>query len=142
VTEVAPKEADPATNGTEPEDGTETKVAKVLSRWSRVSDLGAAMAARGVAGSEAVNYLRHAFGVSRTRAYELIRGSVDPSELQVKVLAPLLGDEAVAKLLARIEDESDRRSFASVESSLRKRGDVDLADRLHAFSEARLGRSE
>jgi hypothetical protein len=135
VTEGASKTEGPTTNGTrsKKEKRKAAEVAKKLSRWSNVSLLGMAMSEKHVAGREAVNYLRNALGVCRTRAYQLIRGDIDPDETQVKMLTPLLGSEGVERLKSLMRDESDRRAFVQVESLLRQRGEPSLAEAIRAF---------
>jgi hypothetical protein len=85
-------------------------------------------------GSEAVNYLRHALGVSRTRAYELLRGDVEPSEDQLKVLEPHLGRAVVSALIIRLRAEADQRALHAAERVARSRDEVDLADRIAALA--------
>jgi hypothetical protein len=140
VTEGASRKGGPATKDTRSKRSKRkaAEVAKKLSRWSKVSALGLAMSEKHVAGPDAVNYLKNALGVGRTRAYELIRGDFDPVEQQVKALTPLLGIEAVERLIVRMKDDSDRRAFVQVETALRARGNASLADEVHAFAVAHL----
>jgi len=114
------------------------RAATRLARWSKESPIRFAMAQRGYVGSGAVTYLRHALGLSRTRAYELLRGAVQPDEAQIKVLAPMLGKQAAKKLLVRVKDDFDRRTISYAEAIIRERGDTPLADALKAFAAERM----
>ena len=91
--------------------------------WTNVSALQTAMAAAGVEGPNAVSYLRHALGVSRSYAYELLRGSRTIGEQEVKSLSPLLGEDATQKLFSvsrqrKIQSDARRRVLAEAQRIL------------------------
>jgi len=65
------------------------------------------MAAAGMEGPSAVNYLRYALGVSRASAYNLLRGTSQVTEENAKALSPLLG----ADYVERLKMEAQRRAL-------------------------------
>ena len=97
--------------------------------------LGIAMADRGLEGPAAANYLKHALGLSRSRAYELLAGQRELSEEQAKLLVPLLSADGVT----RLRDEVRRQVIAEAEAIARELGNATLAKALAVFAKKTFG---